>query len=78
MVENTGLPRLYLVKQIYDDSRLRDVASVLDAELDGFTLNGQVNAIYESGYFQFKCSNIKERDLLRHWLQHLVINAEAG
>lgn len=50
----------------------------ISMEFGEFTLNAQMHTIYESGFFQFKCSGIKEKDLLRHWLQHLVINAAPG
>lgn len=49
----------------------------LDLELDGFRLLGEIDSLYPAGLLHYRYAQLKGKDLLRIWLEHLVINALA-
>ncbi len=55
---------------------LADPVAGLDVavEIDGFRLSGRLDGLYGGGCVCYRAARLKGRDLLRLWLQHLVLN----
>ncbi|MCX5856582.1 MAG: exodeoxyribonuclease V subunit gamma, partial [Deltaproteobacteria bacterium] len=47
-------------------------------ELAGFQLNGRIENLYRNGLFQFRYADLKAKDHLRLWLNHLILNIRPG
>ena len=49
----------------------------LDVELDieGFRLSGRLSQIQADSMYRYRCARFKAKDLLKSWLEHLVLNA---
>jgi exodeoxyribonuclease V gamma subunit len=47
----------------------------VDLTLGEFRLVGDVRRLTNKGSLHFRCTSIKPKDLLRFWVQHLVLNA---
>ncbi len=46
----------------------------VDLKISGFSLTGRVDAIYPERMLRYRYSKIKDKDRLRLWIQHLVLN----
>jgi len=47
----------------------------VDFELDGFRLTGRLENILPFGQLQYRCAKMREKDRIRSWIFHLVLNA---
>ena len=47
----------------------------VDHTLGGFRLVGEIRRLTAKGSLHYRCASIKPKDLLRFWVQHLVLNA---
>jgi len=49
----------------------------LDVELDieSFRLSGRLSQIQADGMYRYRCARFKAKDLLKSWLEHLLLNA---
>lgn len=47
----------------------------VDLVLGEFRLAGEIRRLTARGSLHYRCANIKARDLLRLWIQHVVLNA---
>jgi exodeoxyribonuclease V gamma subunit len=47
----------------------------VDRTLGEFRLVGEVKRLTAKGSLHFRCASVKPKDLLRFWVQHLVLNA---
>jgi exodeoxyribonuclease V gamma subunit len=47
----------------------------VDHTLGEFRLVGEIRRLTAKGSLHFRCASIKPKDLLRFWVQHLVLNA---
>jgi exodeoxyribonuclease V gamma subunit len=47
----------------------------IDHTLGGFRLTGEIHFLTARGLLHYRCASIKAKDLLRLWVQHLVLNA---
>jgi exodeoxyribonuclease V gamma subunit len=47
----------------------------IDRTLGEFRLVGEVKRLTAKGSLHFRCASVKPKDLLRFWVQHLVLNA---
>ena len=47
----------------------------VDLALGEFRLVGEIRRLTAKGSLHFRCASIKAKDLLRFWIQHLVVNA---
>jgi exodeoxyribonuclease V gamma subunit len=47
----------------------------VDLGLNSFRIQGRVQGIYSQGLLRYRYANIKAKDLLKIWLEHLVLNA---
>jgi exodeoxyribonuclease V gamma subunit len=46
----------------------------VDHALGGFRLTGEIRRLTANGSLHYRCASIKAKDLLRFWVQHLVLN----
>jgi exodeoxyribonuclease V gamma subunit len=46
--------------------------------LDEFTLSGRLNSLHGPGTLHFRCAQLKPKDQLRAWIEHLALCASAG
>jgi exodeoxyribonuclease V gamma subunit len=47
----------------------------VDHTLEEFRLMGEIRRLTAKGSLHYRCASIKPKDLLRFWIQHLVVNA---
>jgi exodeoxyribonuclease V gamma subunit len=47
----------------------------VDCTLGQFHLTGQIGRLTAEGSLHYRCANIKAKDLLRMWVQHVILNA---
>ena len=47
----------------------------VDHALGEFRLTGEIRRLTANGSLHYRCASIKAKDLLRFWIQHLVVNA---
>jgi exodeoxyribonuclease V gamma subunit len=47
----------------------------VDHTLGEFRLVGEIRRLTANGSLHFRCASVKPKDLLRFWVQHLVLNA---
>ncbi len=50
----------------------------VDFTLEEFRLVGEIRRLTANGLVHFRCAGVKAKDLLRVWVQHLVLNAARG
>ncbi len=48
-----------------------------DIQLGGFRLTGQLEGVWPEGMLRYRCAELKERDQIRCWIEHLVLNTIA-
>ncbi len=49
-----------------------------DLELGGFRLSGRLENLLPSGQLLYRCARMREKDRIRAWIFHLVLNATGG
>jgi exodeoxyribonuclease V gamma subunit len=54
-----------------DKKQPRDIKLLLD----DFTLSGRLNSLYGRGTLHFRCAQLKPKDQLRAWIEHLALCA---
>ncbi|NTV03211.1 MAG: exodeoxyribonuclease V subunit gamma [Chlorobiaceae bacterium] len=50
----------------------------VDLELGGFRITGRLEHLLPSGQLLYRCAKMREKDRLRSWILHLVLNATDG
>ncbi len=50
----------------------------VDLSLNGFRLNGKIDAIYPERLVHFRYAKVKSSDRLKTWIHHLVLNCRNG
>ncbi len=46
---------------------------IINLEIAGITLNGELSSLYGTGRFYFRPAKLKSKDILSLWVQHLVL-----
>ncbi len=44
----------------------------IDTDIDGFRLSGRIEKLYETGLVHYRYANLRARDHLRFWIDHLL------
>jgi exodeoxyribonuclease V gamma subunit len=47
---------------------------VVDLQLGGFRLHGQLTKVWPQSLLHYRCAKLKMKDLMRAWIEHLVLN----
>lgn len=47
----------------------------IDLQIGGVRLTGQLTRLTERGLLNYRCADVKAKDMLRHWIQHVALNA---
>ena len=61
------------LERLQGDSMLSPVPVELD--INGFNIVGTLGNIYTHGMIRYRCANLKPRDNIQAWINHLVLNA---
>ena len=46
----------------------------IDVPVGGFRVTGQFARVTERGLLSYRCANVKAKDMIRHWIQHVAWN----
>ncbi len=49
----------------------------VDLNIDSFSMNGWLDSLYDTGLVRFRGASLKSKDLVKLWVEHLVLNAVA-
>lgn len=47
----------------------------VELSVNGFSLNGRIDAVYSEGLFHYRYATIKSKDHLKLWVHHLTLNS---
>ncbi len=49
----------------------------IDLNIEGFRIHGRLSGIWPQSMYRFRCAKQKAADLLKLWIEHLILNATA-
>jgi exodeoxyribonuclease V gamma subunit len=47
----------------------------IDVQVGSFRVTGQFTRLTERGLLNYRCAGVKAKDMIRHWIQHVALNA---
>lgn len=76
LLNEAGIDAGIFIKKL-DEFTKRGKSESLNADLtiNGFSLTGRLTNIYESGMLNFRYAQMKTKDILRAWINHLILSS---